>query len=618
LVQDVEMGSFANGINIFQSVNITVEGSQVTAKRDSIYALDSRSIFVLNCQVKETDPFPYPSAIYYYNVSGGKITGNFLPNTTITIRFGSQLEIRNNTITGRTETSSSTSRFGIEVDWSTELTIIGNEMEDDGIILQKTFTNPRTDKPEYYAHEINDNSVAGRPIYYYRDQSGITVPDDAGQVILVNCNNMTLQELNISGKYHAVTLSRTSNSTIRNCHFQSNAVGVRLIVSHNNRIEGCEFLEKGGLYQEYSNNTIIMSNVFSGPGSYGAFYTGIRLSRGRGSEIRNNCCTGVGNGILIWLSTDALITGNTITRTWDAGIEVLQSIEHNTIIRLNNISGNLRFGIKYDDYYEAGTLDARYNWWGDPSGPFHPLKNPNGTGDKVSDFVDFSPWQTEENPVNWSYGEPEGTKKESDEKSSATFGLYILLFALILVLFLLVVVVRLPDERFSKTRIPPQEAEMIEPPTSPPTENQQLPPLRRRVRACDSQETYQVHLPLLREKDRVQVDGDYQGPLGCLVVLREYVKLLFKFIVIFCCGKRMRILQGSICSRWQGRKLSRAHHKILLAVCRLVGVGGVGGMVKVSAFPGFWGFYGKNGGLTALMGIPSKGINRGARCHCYQ
>ena len=91
-VRDVEMGSFATGINIFQSSNITIEESQVTARRDSIYVSGSRSISVLNCQVEETDPFPYPSAIYYYNVSGGKITGNFLPNTTITINFGTLLE----------------------------------------------------------------------------------------------------------------------------------------------------------------------------------------------------------------------------------------------------------------------------------------------------------------------------------------------------------------------------------------------------------------------------------------------------------------------------------------------------------------------------------------------
>jgi hypothetical protein len=37
--------------------------------------------------------------------------------------------------------------------------------------------------------------------------------------------------------------------------------------------------------------------------------------------------------------------------------------------------------------------DVRDNWWGDDSGPFHPTLNPGGQGDRVSDYVDFAPWE---------------------------------------------------------------------------------------------------------------------------------------------------------------------------------------------------------------------------------
>jgi hypothetical protein len=37
-------------------------------------------------------------------------------------------------------------------------------------------------------------------------------------------------------------------------------------------------------------------------------------------------------------------------------------------------------------------VDARYNWWGDETGPYHPVDNPDGLGDAVSDHVDFIPW----------------------------------------------------------------------------------------------------------------------------------------------------------------------------------------------------------------------------------
>ncbi|MCB0190769.1 MAG: hypothetical protein KDJ65_02395 [Anaerolineae bacterium] len=40
----------------------------------------------------------------------------------------------------------------------------------------------------------------------------------------------------------------------------------------------------------------------------------------------------------------------------------------------------------------AVLVDARLNWWGDASGPFHPTLNPTGVGDQVSDGVLFEPW----------------------------------------------------------------------------------------------------------------------------------------------------------------------------------------------------------------------------------
>jgi uncharacterized repeat protein (TIGR01451 family) len=37
-------------------------------------------------------------------------------------------------------------------------------------------------------------------------------------------------------------------------------------------------------------------------------------------------------------------------------------------------------------------VDARYNWWGSETGPYHSFLNPDGAGDQVSDNVVFEPW----------------------------------------------------------------------------------------------------------------------------------------------------------------------------------------------------------------------------------
>ncbi|MBX3025798.1 Ig-like domain-containing protein [bacterium] len=44
----------------------------------------------------------------------------------------------------------------------------------------------------------------------------------------------------------------------------------------------------------------------------------------------------------------------------------------------------------------ALAVDARRCWWGDPSGPAHPTRNPAGQGGRVSDGVLFFPWAVDE------------------------------------------------------------------------------------------------------------------------------------------------------------------------------------------------------------------------------
>ncbi len=63
----------------------------------------------------------------------------------------------------------------------------------------------------------------------------------------------------------------------------------------------------------------------------------------------------------------------------------------NPKIHCSSLVGNAQFGVLNGT---AGEVDATDNWWGDSSGPFHPLLNPQGTGDPVSNNVLFSPWKT--------------------------------------------------------------------------------------------------------------------------------------------------------------------------------------------------------------------------------
>jgi len=61
----------------------------------------------------------------------------------------------------------------------------------------------------------------------------------------------------------------------------------------------------------------------------------------------------------------------------------------------NWISGSS--GPCFNDAVEPfDSIDARHNWWGHASGPYDPVRNPNGQGDTLGwDRVIFEPWLTE-------------------------------------------------------------------------------------------------------------------------------------------------------------------------------------------------------------------------------
>jgi len=73
----------------------------------------------------------------------------------------------------------------------------------------------------------------------------------------------------------------------------------------------------------------------------------------------------------------------------------MQGVSHDraigfTTIGNSNIHGNPIQGVKNSTQIQ---LDARNNYWGDASGPFHWQLNPNGQGDEVSANVLFEPWK---------------------------------------------------------------------------------------------------------------------------------------------------------------------------------------------------------------------------------
>ena len=100
---------------------------------------------------------------------------------------------------------------------------------------------------------------------------------------------------------------------------------------------------------------------------------------------------GDGGGITCIYGSQPTITNCIIKNNgWDG---IYSSNASSPLIHNCNITDNIRYGIYNVD--DTMNLLAEYNWWGDASGPYHPMANPGGLGDPVSDYVDFDPWLPE-------------------------------------------------------------------------------------------------------------------------------------------------------------------------------------------------------------------------------
>jgi hypothetical protein len=108
------------------------------------------------------------------------------------------------------------------------------------------------------------------------------------------------------------------------------------------------------------------------------------------NEICNTICYEVGGGIYCKRSSP-VISHCDIHQNSYGGVYCCEG--SSPIIHFCNISDNDSFGVRNID--PNITVDARYNWWGDSTGPFHPVLNPGGLGDAVSDYVLFEPWLRE-------------------------------------------------------------------------------------------------------------------------------------------------------------------------------------------------------------------------------
>lgn len=120
----------------------------------------------------------------------------------------------------------------------------------------------------------------------------------------------------------------------------------------------------------------------------GVTFTNVHISNISGGGQGALEMTGVSNLTF----TDGSIEGNAIgVRLQPTGSgQIGDGYGPNGNIQIHN--SNLTSNTLAVENQDSGiTIDATKNWWGNKTGPQH-ATNPSGTGDPVSDYVNFTPW----------------------------------------------------------------------------------------------------------------------------------------------------------------------------------------------------------------------------------
>ena len=227
-------------------------------------------------------------------------------------------------VTGNTLSASS--ERGISVGYSTGATLTGNTMTDSGINIDGDLLE------HWNTHQIDAlNTVNGKPVRYLADQNGGTVPAGAGQVILANCKDVTVENQNLSMGTTSVLLGASSGNRIRNNVCNGNTFsGIALGFNSNDNIitgNSCNQNDRGILIVE-STGASLTGNTCNENRSVGMF-----LWLADGCSFTNNTCNGnVEDGIHLVEAGNANFVGNTYSDNGEGGI------------RFNGSSGNTLTG----------------------------------------------------------------------------------------------------------------------------------------------------------------------------------------------------------------------------------------------------------------------------------
>lgn len=217
-------------------------------------------------------------------------------------------------------------------------------------------------------------------------------------LIIESCHFVGLDTLSLS----AVSVRPRCNSRIRDCVFEDIVVGFGPVLqiadscAHRPKESSCAY--------NVLNNRFVRCGSWVGGGQQGGEMMTLRCSdsvQGYLALLDSNRIDST-RSILGWASGLSIEVSCVVRNTvFGEGVEVnrpqmffWERGQHDTVYFRDNSINRATTGILRSQL-GVSLVDARENWWGHESGPFHAQFNPSGQGAAVGDGILFFPYLTE-------------------------------------------------------------------------------------------------------------------------------------------------------------------------------------------------------------------------------
>ena len=195
------------------------------------------------------------------------------------------------------------------------LTMCNNIFLDDGVLFGNYEHTPTTPEVtlDCFLYTVYNNTVNGKPPYYFKNVNDCIVPDDAGEVILSNCTNVTIKDAYLTRCNFPIMLNYC-----KNCIVENNTVEDTYGEIITMRSENCTF----------QNNTV------------DKIIFGVCLDqKSKNTIVRNNTVTNSSGGVVVMIeSNNNVVYGNTFYNN-NLGIGLRQGAHNNKFYR-NSIEHN--------------------------------------------------------------------------------------------------------------------------------------------------------------------------------------------------------------------------------------------------------------------------------------